>query len=112
MTEVEATSKNLRVSPKKVRLVAKNFLGKPAREALDSLRFVPKKAAVPITKVLKSAMANAQNNKQLKPEGLVIKEILVDAGPTLKRIRPVSRGAAHQILKRTSRIKVVLEEKE
>ncbi len=111
MTEVIAISKNLRISPKKARLVAENFSGKPAQEALDSLRFVPKKAAVPITKVLKSAIANAQNNKRLKPEGLVIKEILVDAGPTLKRIRPVSRGAAHQILKRTSHIKVVLEEK-
>ena len=111
MTEVIAISKNLRISPKKARLVAENFSGKPAQEALDSLRFVPKKAAVPITKVLKSAIANAQNNKRLKPEGLIIKEILVDAGPTLKRIRPVSKGAAHQILKRTSHIKVVLEEK-
>jgi large subunit ribosomal protein L22 len=111
MAEAIAISKNLRVSPKKVRLVAENLSGKPAQEVLDSLRFVPKKAAVPITKVLKSAVANAKNNKQLKPEGLVIKEILVDAGPTLKRIRPVSRGGAHQILKRTSHIKVILEEK-
>jgi large subunit ribosomal protein L22 len=111
MVETSAVSKNLRISPKKVRLVAENFSGKPAQEALDSLRFVPKKAALPISKVLKSAISNAQNNKQLKPEGLVIKEILVGAGPTLKRIRPVSRGGAHQILKRTSHIKIVLEEK-
>ncbi|HEX7456281.1 MAG TPA: 50S ribosomal protein L22 [Candidatus Nanoarchaeia archaeon] len=111
MTQVVAISKNLRVSPKKVRIVAENFSGRTAKDALESLRFVPKKAAVPLTKVIKSAIANAQNNKGIKPEGLVIKEILVDAGPTLKRIRPVSRGAAHQILKRTSQIKVLLEEK-
>ena len=111
MAQVVAISKNLRVSPKKVRIVAENFSGRRAKDALESLRFVPKKAAAPLTKVLKSAMANAQNNKGIKPEGLVIKEILVNEGPTLKRIRPVSRGAAHQILKRTSQIKVLLEEK-
>ena len=111
MSEVIAIAKNLRVSPKKVRLIARNFSGKEARSALNSLKFVQKKAAVPLSKVIKSAIANAENNKQLKGQELVIKAIMVDEGPTLKRIRPVSRGAAHQILKRTSQIKVVLEEK-
>ena len=111
MAEVTATSKNLRVSPKKVRLVTQDLTGKSAQEVLGSLRFMSKKAATPLSKVLKSALANAQNNKNLKPESLKIKEIIVNAGPTLKRIRPVSRGAAHQVLKRTSHIKIVLEEK-
>ncbi len=111
MVEVTSISKNVRISPKKVRVVASNFHGKKAVVALETLRFVPKRAATPLSKVLKSAIANAQNNKGIKPDGLIIKEILVNAGPTMKRIRPVSRGAAHRILKRTSHIKVVLEEK-
>ncbi|OGY21919.1 MAG: 50S ribosomal protein L22 [Candidatus Woykebacteria bacterium GWB1_45_5] len=109
MTEVEATSKSLRVSPKKVRIVAKNFQGQKALVAVDSLRFVSKKAAVPLAKVIKSAIANAKQNNKLAPEKLVIKEITVDEGPSLKRWRPAARGAAHSILKRTSHIKVVLE---
>ena len=111
MVEVVAIGKNLRVSAKKVRPVAKNFQGRKALVAYDSLRFVPKKAAAPLAKVLKSAIANAQNNNKLAPENLVIKEILIDEGPTLKRWQPVSRGTAHPILKRTSQIKVVLEGK-
>lgn len=111
MIEVVAIGKNLRVSPKKVRPIAKNFRGQAAEKALDSLRFVPRKAAVHLAKVLKSAIANAQDNKNLNPKELVIKEVLVDEGPSLKRTRPVSRGSAHQVLKRTSQIKVVLEGK-
>lgn len=111
MVEVVAISKNLRISAKKLRPVAKNFKGQKASTAVDSLRFVTKKAATPLAKVLKSAIANAQNNNHLDPDKLIIKEILVDEGSTLKRSRPVSRGAAHPILKRTSQIKVVLEAK-
>jgi len=110
MTEVIAVSKNLRVSPKKVRLVAYNLRGRPAETSLESLRFVPRKSAMPLYKVLKSAIANATNNFKLDTSSLKIKEILIDEGPTLKRYRPVSRGAAHRILKRTTHIKVVLEE--
>ena len=110
MTEVIAVSKNLRISPKKVRLVAYNLRGKSAETSLESLRFVPRKSAVPLYKVLKSAIANAKNNFKLDTDSLKIKEILIDEGPTLKRYRPVSRGAAHRILKRTTHIKVVLEE--
>lgn len=111
MTQAIAEGKNLRVSAKKVRLVAENLAGKKATQTLDHLKFVQKKAALPLSKVLKSAIANAQNNKNLKSENLIVKEVLVNEGPTLKRIRPVSRGAAHRILKRTSNIKVILEEK-
>src|SRR4030042_4457582 len=109
MSEVTAVSKNLRVSPKKVRLIAYNLRGKNAESALESLRFVPRKAATPLYKVLKSAIANAKNNFKLEIDHLKIKELLVDEGKTMKRYRPVSRGAAHQILKRTTNIKVVLE---
>jgi large subunit ribosomal protein L22 len=110
MAQVVAIGKNLRVSAKKVRPVAQKFRGKKALAAFNSLRFVPKKAATPIAKVLKSAIANAEHNSRLAPEKLVIKEIQVDEGPTLKRWQPVSRGSAHPILRRTSQIKVVLED--
>lgn len=111
MSEVIAESKNIRISPKKLRVVAKNFQGKGAEAALETLRFVQRKAATPISKVVKSALANAKQNKGLKTQEMFIKEITVNAGPTLKRFRPVSRGAGHRILKRSSRIKVVLEDK-
>ena len=111
MVEVTATGKNLRVSPKKVRPIAKKFRGQPAEKVLDSLRFVPRKGAVYLAKVLKSAMANAKDNKNIDPKKLIIKDVLVDEGASLKRTRPVSRGSAHRILKRTSQIKVVLEGK-
>jgi len=111
MVEVVAIGKNLRVSPRKVRPIAKNFRGQAAEKALDSLRFVPRKAAVQLAKVLKSAIANARDNKNIDTKELVIKDILVDEGPSLKRTRPVSRGSAHRVLKRTSQIKVVLEGK-
>jgi large subunit ribosomal protein L22 len=111
MTEVVALAKNLRVSAKKVRPIARNLTGKNALEAIGILRFVPKKGSIPLSKAIKSAIANAKQNDKLKEESLSIKEILVDEGPTLKRFRPVSRGSAHPILKRTSQIKVVLEDK-
>src|SRR4030042_4529098 len=107
MAEISAVSKNLRVSPKKVRAVAKNFQGRKAQLAVESLRFIPKKAAVPLVKVIKSAIANAVHNNKMSAEKLIIKEITVNGGPPLKRWRPVSRGRAHSILKRTSHIKVV-----
>lgn len=111
MAEITATSKNLRVSAKKVRPVARNLRGQKALLAIDSLKFIPKRAAAPLTKVIKSAVANAEHNNKMNTEKLLIKEITVDEGPALKRWQPVSRGSAHPILKRTSQIKVVLEER-
>ena len=111
MVEVTATGKNLRVSPTKIRPIAENFRGQPAEKALDSLRFVPRKGAVYLAKVLKSALANARDSKNIDPKELRIKDVLVDEGTSLKRTRPVARGSAHQILKRTSQIKIVLEGK-
>jgi large subunit ribosomal protein L22 len=111
MVEVVAIGKNLRISSKKIRPITEKLRGQKAVVVLESLRFTPKKAAGPLAKVLKSAIANAENNNKLEAEKLIIKEVLVDSGPTLKRWRAGPRGSAQSILKRTSSIRVVLEEK-
>lgn len=108
--DVEATGKNIRISPRKARLVAKDLAGRNAQEALESLRFVQKKAALPISKVIKSAISNATNNNKLDSKKLIIKEVVINEGPSLKRFLPRSKGMAHPILKRTSHIKAVLSE--
>jgi large subunit ribosomal protein L22 len=82
----------------------------PVSAALDLLAFTPKKAAFLIGKTLKSAIANAENNANLKPDGLVVKEATVGEGPTLKRIMARARGSASRILKRTSHIRIVLSD--
>ena len=110
MKEVTAMLKNVGISSKKVDPIIKNLRGKKALEAYEALQFLPKKASIPLAKMIKSAVANAKNNFNMKEDKLVIKEITVSKGQTLKRFRPVSRGTAHQILKRTSHLKVVLEE--
>lgn len=111
MAEVEATSKNLRVSSRKLKMVADSFKGRKAQEAYDSLLFVPKKSALPLAKTIKSAIANAKNNFKIEQDKLVVKEILVDQGPTLKRYRSGSRGMVRPILKRTTHLKVILEDR-
>lgn len=108
--EVIAESKNLRISPRKVRLVADNLTGKKAIEAVESLRFVSKKAGLPLSKVIKSAISNAKNNNKLDEKKLVIKDVVVNEGPRLKRYLPRSRGMVHPILKRTAHIRVVVDE--
>ncbi|MEX0616219.1 MAG: 50S ribosomal protein L22 [Candidatus Woykebacteria bacterium] len=110
--EVEASSNNIRISPRKVRLVAEGLAGKRVLEALETLRFVPKKASSPLSKVIKSALSNATNNNKLDEKKIVIKEIIVNEGPRLKRYLPRSRGMAHPILKRTTHVRVVVEERE
>jgi large subunit ribosomal protein L22 len=111
---VKAIARNIRISPKKANLVAGLVRKKKAQEALDILKFTPKKGAKILYKVLHSAMANAENNFKQKKDSLVIKEIVVNEGPTFKRSVPVSRGRVHPILKRNSHITVTLglEEKE
>ena len=84
--EVRSTYKYARISPFKVREVTREIQGLPVSAALDLLAFTPKKAAFLIGKTLKSAIANAENNANLKPDGLVVKEATVGEGPTLKRI--------------------------
>lgn len=108
--EVRSTYRYARISPFKVREVAREIQGLPVSAALDVLAFTPKKAAFLIGKTLKSAVANAENNANLKADGLVIKEAVVDEGPRLKRIIARARGSASRILKRTSHIRIVLSD--
>jgi large subunit ribosomal protein L22 len=108
--EVRSTYKYARISPFKVREVTREIQGLPVSAALDLLAFTPKKAAFLIGKTLKSAIANAENNANLKPDGLVVKEATVGEGPTFKRIMARARGSASRILKRTSHIRIVLSD--
>jgi large subunit ribosomal protein L22 len=106
--EVRSIYKYARISPFKAREVTREIQGLPVSAALDVLAFTPKKAAFLINKTLKSAIANAENNANLKPDGLVVKEAIVGEGPTFKRIMARARGSASRILKRTSHIRIVL----
>lgn len=103
---------NSRLSPQKMRLVADQVRGLPVERALDVLTFSNKKAATVIKKVLESAIANAEHNDGADIDELKISEILVDAGPTMKRLRPRARGRADRIIKRTSHLKVTVSETE
>ena len=104
---MKAFLKNYRQSPRKVRLVADFIRGKKVDAALLELKFAPQRASRAIAKLISSAQANATNNFKVSDD-LVVKEITVDDGPTYKRFRPVSRGRAHPIRKRTSHVKLVL----
>lgn len=110
MDTVFAEGKNLRISSRKARLVATTLVGKNATATLESLKYQPKKAGLLISKVLKSAIANATNNNKFTEKKLVIKDIVVNEGQNLKRFKPRSRGMAHPIIKKSSHIKIVLEE--
>ena len=109
MSEAKAHLSNYRQSPRKVRLVADTVRGKSVEAAIATLSFVPKRSALPIQKLLASALANAKN-LSLTPENLVVKEISVDGGAILYRRRPRSKGMANPIRKRTSHVSVVLAE--
>ena len=109
--EVRASLRHIRMSPQKVRLVLDVVRGKPAREALSILKFLPHRAARPVAATVRSAMANAENNFNMDPDELVITRCWADEGRTLKRWRPRARGAVNQILKRSSHIAVVVAEK-
>ncbi len=108
--EVQALSKYIRISPKKARDVARTIQGKPANDALEMLNFIPRKAARLLRKTLQSAVANAENNHELSSRDLIVARALVEEGPVLRRFRPVARGAAHPIRKRTSHLRIVLSE--
>src|SRR5919205_86718 len=97
-----------RISPFKVREVTREIQGLPVSAALDVLAFTPKKAAVLINKTLKSAIANAENNANLKADSLVVREAVAGEGPTIKRHMARARGSASPILKRTSHIRIIL----
>src|SRR5919108_1799428 len=106
--EVRSIYKYARISPFKVREVTREIQGLPVSTALDALAFTPKKAAFLVGKTLKSAVANAENNANLKADGLVVKEAIVGEGPTFKRMMTRARGSGSQILKRTSHIRIIL----
>ncbi len=108
--QVTAQLNYLRVSPRKVRQVTEVIKGMKVQEAQNELRVSPRGVAYPLLKLLNSAIHNAENNFKLKKDNLYIENIIVNAGPTLKRFRPRARGAAYEILKRTSKVKIVLNE--
>ncbi len=103
---MQATSRHLRISPKKINLIAGLVRKKNVSDALDILRFTPKKGAYLLSKTIKSAASNAENNFKQNVNHLYVEEIIVGEGPMFKRSIPVSRGRTHPILKRTSHVKV------
>ena len=106
--EVEATYKYAKISPFNAREVTREIQGLPVSAALDVVAYSPKKAAALVNKTLKSAVANAENNANLKVDGLVVKEAIVGEGPTMKRMMARARGSGSRILKRSSHIRIVL----
>jgi len=112
MAEARARLMFLRMSPFKVRLVAETIKGRPAQEALAILEHSPRRASQPLRKLLKSAMANASENHKLDADHLLVKNVIVDEGPKLKRWIPRAMGRATPIRKRTSKITLVLAEEE
>lgn len=109
--EARAIAKYVRMSPMKVGVVLDLIRGKNIDEAFAILQYTPKDAAVVINKVLKSAVANAENNHELDLDKLYVAETFVGAGPTLKRFRPRAQGRAFKILKRSSHITVIVKER-
>jgi large subunit ribosomal protein L22 len=106
--EVRSTLRYAKISAFKVREVTRAIQGLPVSAALDLCAFSPKKAAGLINKTLKSAVANAENNANLRVDGLVVKEATVGEGPTQKRMMPRARGSGSRILKRSAHIRIIL----
>ena len=108
----KATVKYARISSRKIAIVANLIRGKNVDEALAILKFTPKAGSEVLEKLLKSAIANAENNNQMSHSKLYIAEIYSNQGPTLKRIRPAAKGSAVRIRKRTSHVTIVLKERD
>lgn len=109
--QARARQQYIRSSPRKMRIVADVVRGKNVEQALNTLHFMPQKAARPIERIIHSAVANLIDQhpeERIDETSLVVSEIKVDEAPYLKRIRPVSRGRAHPILKRSSHLTVVV----
>jgi large subunit ribosomal protein L22 len=106
--EVQAITRNVRMSAQKMREVVRQIQGLPALHASAVLAAVPRKGARLVAKTLKSAIANAENNNNARPETLIVKEAVAGQATTLKRITPKARGSAGPILKRSCHIKIVL----
>lgn len=113
--EARAKLRFIRSSPRKMRIVADQVRGKAVADALNTLHFLPQKAAAPIEKTIQSAVANLfdqAEDERVDEEALVVSEIYVDAAPVFKRFQPVSRGRAHRIKKRNSHLTVVVATRE
>ena len=108
--QVSATAKRLRVSPRKLRLVANQIRGKAVEDALNILIFDTQKGAPMVRKVLESAIANAENNEGADVDELSVSEIYVNEGVTMKRLRPRARGRADRIFKRTAHVTVTVSD--
>src|SRR5437899_12071829 len=108
--QVRSTYRYAKISPFKAREITREIQGLPVSAALDLVAFSSKKAATLVNKTLKSAVANAENNANLKVDGLVVKEAVVGEGPTMKRMMARARGSGSRILKRTSHIRIVLSD--
>jgi large subunit ribosomal protein L22 len=108
--EVQAITKNVPMSPQKMREVVRQIQGLPALQAQAVLSFVPRKGARVVAKTLKSAIANAENNNKLKPESLRVKEAVAGSATILKRFTPKARGSAGPILKRRCHVKIILSD--
>ncbi len=106
---VQAVSKGVRMSPRKVGVVASLVRGRSVSDALTILEHTPRRAAKPVAKVIKSAQANAEHNHSYRPDSLYISEIAVTAGPRFKRWRAAARGRALRYQRKTSHIKVVVD---
>ncbi len=106
---MKAAGKNIRISPKKLRVIAEIIRGQNVSEALSFLKYAPKKWALLLYKILHSAVANAENNDNQKISDLYIDSLIINKGIVYKRWNPVSRGRMHPILKRTSNIKLELQ---
>jgi large subunit ribosomal protein L22 len=109
--EAKAIVKYVRISPRKVRQVVDLIRGKKVNEALAILRYTPKRASEVVTKVVKSAAANAENNLQMEKDELFVTSCFVDQGPTLKRFQPRAQGRADIMRKRTSHITIMVGDK-
>jgi large subunit ribosomal protein L22 len=108
--EVKASAKYIRISPQKVHILLGAIKGKPVENALNILKFMPQKAAGILEKVIRSAVANADQHPDVDIDLLVVRDVVAHQGPVLKRWRARARGRAARILKRTSHITVILSE--
>jgi len=108
--EVKAVLKYVRISSQKVRRLIEAVKGKPVQAGLDILQFMPQKAANIMEKIIRSTVANADQNPDIDVDSLVIRNIIANQGPTLKRFKPRARGRGTRILKRTTHITVILAE--
>lgn len=109
--EIKAVARYVRISSQKVRKIIDVIKGKPVEVGLDMLKFMPHKASAIVEKIIRSAVANADQNHEIDVDSLVIRNVIADQGPTLKRFKARARGRGTRILKRSSHITVVLAEK-